>query len=1079
MSNKSEASPVIFALSTQPTVVFDVICNGTVSVNLTVAGGSASPAIVQLNGATQGTVTAGNTQTVNFAAVNGDSVTVLTNSGVYVSPSDIAGTVEFIAAATPTPTAPPNPTSTPAPTGAGGSLFVAGYAGYGQIDLDLDSGYVSLLTQSGIDTTWQKVAGGYTKYMFAQKNDNTWWFTGYNQYGMSGNSDTTDRSSFVQFSTDTDWLEVYPDTYSVFAKKSNGSLWSWGSATTAYNAQISGISYSSPVQVIAGTFNSISLYLGGLAVFSDNNVYAWGTNSAYRFTDIIAPGGFGEYLSSPVQILSGGDWSKVALNNSHSAFLKTNGTLWAMGDNSTGQLGQNNTDDTSSPVQVGSDTTWTQVYAGYFSTYGLKSDNTLWAWGYNYEGQFGNLESGNYYSSPIQVLGNINWQFVNVGHKFVTGIDNAGQLWRWGYNSYYNLADGTFDPMSSPVQVSIPAANWLSVASGYGFVFGVGDTNVPTPTTTTSPIPTDTPTPTPSPSPSESPSPTPSDSPSPTPSPTPSDSPSPTPSDSPSPTPSPSPSESPSPTPSDSPSPTPSPTPSDSPSPTPSPSPSESPVPTGTPIPTNLPTATETPSPTVSPDPTSTPSPTPSDSPSPTPSDSPSPTPSPSPSESPSPTPSDSPSPTPSPSPSESPVPTGTPIPTNLPTATETPSPTVSPDPTSTPSPTPSDSPSPTPSPSPSESPSPTPSDSPSPTPSPSPSESPSPTPSPSPSESPSPTPSDSPSPTPSPSPSESPSPTPSDSPSPTPSPSPSESPSPTPSDSPSPTPSPTPSATPSPIVLSPSVLSLMQVGELFSETISATGGTPPYTYAVTSGVLPSGLSLNSLTGVISGTPTTAGAYGFTITATDSVLDTGSTTYTGIVAGPTIDVVTQTNFITTPVVVPGSGFAFTNIGTGLGNLYLQFAQTNSKPQSVEVTTRNGSSNIIRVNVNSINYQVNPGENLARTFVIPFMGLMTISSLVTATYVAGSVTGEVYVAGSDNCLYTLHLTPADRAVEGDEGSLDTSVINGRSIQRTGYFTITENVTQVKVMEIKDEGCINTQIQQLPEVIPLVCSGYPKG
>ena len=110
MSNTITNVPEFFALSTQPNVVFDVICNGTVSVNLTVAAGSASPAIVQLNGATQGTVTAGNTQTVSFAAVNGDSVTVLTNSGVYVSPNDITGTVEFIAAATPTPTAPPTPT---------------------------------------------------------------------------------------------------------------------------------------------------------------------------------------------------------------------------------------------------------------------------------------------------------------------------------------------------------------------------------------------------------------------------------------------------------------------------------------------------------------------------------------------------------------------------------------------------------------------------------------------------------------------------------------------------------------------------------------------------------------------------------------------------------------------------------------------------------------------------------------------------------------------------------------------------------------------------------------------------------
>jgi hypothetical protein len=280
-------------------------------------------------------------------------------------------------------------------------------------------------------------------------------------------------------------------------------------------------------------------------------------------------------------------------------------------------------------------------------------------------------------------------------------------------------------------------------------------------------------------------------------------------------------------------------------------------------------------------------------------------------------------------------------------------------------------------------------------------------------------------------------------------------------------------------VIVLPSVLPTMQVSVPYSETVAASGGTAPYTYAVTAGTLPAGLTLNPTTGLISGTPTVSASYGFTITATDAFATTGSQAYSGIVAGPNIDVVTQTNFITVPVIVPGAGFGFTNLGTGSGSLYLQFVQSNPNSQSVEVTTNNASNNIILVNVNSITYQVNPGENFARTFVIPFMGLMTISSLVTALYPAASVSGNVYIAGSENCLYRLRLTPTVRAVEGDEGSLDTSVYSGKSQQRTGYLTITQNVTQVKVMEVGDGGCINTQIQVLPDVIPLVTSGYPQG
>ncbi len=54
-----------------------------------------------------------------------------------------------------------------------------------------------------------------------------------------------------------------------------------------------------------------------------------------------------------------------------------------------------------------------------------------------------------------------------------------------------------------------------------------------------------------------------------------------------------------------------------------------------------------------------------------------------------------------------------------------------------------------------------------------------------------------------------------------------------------------------------------------YTQTLSASGGVGPYTYAVTSGSLPAGISLSSA-GVVSGTPTSVGASSFTVTATDS-----------------------------------------------------------------------------------------------------------------------------------------------------------------------------------------------------------------
>ena len=71
--------------------------------------------------------------------------------------------------------------------------------------------------------------------------------------------------------------------------------------------------------------------------------------------------------------------------------------------------------------------------------------------------------------------------------------------------------------------------------------------------------------------------------------------------------------------------------------------------------------------------------------------------------------------------------------------------------------------------------------------------------------------------------------------------------------------------------------------GVAYSETISAQGGTSPYTFSVAPSSLPDGLSLAGSTGVISGTPTTAGTSSFTIEVTDVNGAAGSQEFTIIV----------------------------------------------------------------------------------------------------------------------------------------------------------------------------------------------------
>jgi alpha-tubulin suppressor-like RCC1 family protein len=69
----------------------------------------------------------------------------------------------------------------------------------------------------------------------------------------------------------------------------------------------------------------------------------------------------------------------------HSLATKTDGTLWAWGRNSNGQLGQNNTTQCSSPVQIPG-TTWSSISGSGEHSLATKTDGTLWSWGLNDNG---------------------------------------------------------------------------------------------------------------------------------------------------------------------------------------------------------------------------------------------------------------------------------------------------------------------------------------------------------------------------------------------------------------------------------------------------------------------------------------------------------------------------------------------------------------------------------------------------------------------------------------------------------------------------------------------------------------------
>jgi hypothetical protein len=93
-------------------------------------------------------------------------------------------------------------------------------------------------------------------------------------------------------------------------------------------------------------------------------------------------------------------------------------------------------------------------------------------------------------------------------------------------------------------------------------------------------------------------------------------------------------------------------------------------------------------------------------------------------------------------------------------------------------------------------------------------------------------------------------------------------------------------------ITVNPATLPGGSVGSPYNQTVSASGAAGPFTFTVTSGVLPAGITLNPATGVISGTPLGIGTSNVTITATNAAQCSGSRAYSIVIgaagAGPAV-----------------------------------------------------------------------------------------------------------------------------------------------------------------------------------------------
>ncbi|MBF0523214.1 MAG: filamentous hemagglutinin N-terminal domain-containing protein, partial [Candidatus Omnitrophica bacterium] len=330
----------------------------------------------------------------------------------------------------------------------------------------------------------------------------TW---GYNANGECGDGTTSQRSSPVQvlgvggtgYLTDITSIAVVGNSNTVIgtmiALKNDGTVYSWGRngygelgvGTTDNSA------HSTPVQTLGGATGTTYLsgvtavYAGSynvLAIKSDGTVWSWGYNNVgqlgngnkadnYTPVQVQGPNGVG-YLTGVTQLASSDFYT-----NTHSMALKSDGTVYAWGDNSKGQLGTGNTLNSAVPVEVvgagGNNNVQylsniIAIAAGYSHTLALKSDGTLYTWGDNSKGEIGD-NTTTQRNIPVQVLGvgGIGYltgiTAIAAGNYFSLAVGSSGTVYAWGSNSNGQLGDNSITQRNTPVQVlDVGGSGYLS-----------------------------------------------------------------------------------------------------------------------------------------------------------------------------------------------------------------------------------------------------------------------------------------------------------------------------------------------------------------------------------------------------------------------------------------------------------------------------------------------------------------------------------------------------------------------------------------------------------------------------------------
>ena len=328
---------------------------------------------------------------------------------------------------------------------------------------------------------------------WAVTSDGYVWTWGSNAGGELGDGTYTDRLTPVRLSSISGVTAFWAIEGCSFAKKTDGTLWAWGDGSQGClgNGSLSRTATPTMTNVPAGVVKvvGVSSYGRVYSVHSDGRVAQWGNGSA-----------------TPAFLTGFANVTDLQTDNASTWALRSDGTVLAYGSNRYGQLGDGTTDDrpnSADAVAVTNLSGVTALASGQFfrpSVWALKSDGTVWAWGDNGNGQLGD-ETTIERHTPVQAKSLTGVKAISViqatscgSHDFgpsdlcavygpsAFAVVSDGSVWAWGANEFGQLGDGTKTFRTAPVKVK-NVAYAASLAGQYNNMYAITATLAPgTPT---------------------------------------------------------------------------------------------------------------------------------------------------------------------------------------------------------------------------------------------------------------------------------------------------------------------------------------------------------------------------------------------------------------------------------------------------------------------------------------------------------------------------------------------------------------------------------------------------------------------